>query len=281
MADMSPDDASRAKNFGQIGAIGGLSFIVAMVFGGVFSDPELSRHFNPSLPFWITALLSYANLIVMIYLFQETHEPSPHPGLNPLKGMNNLMTGLKSPELRIIYAINFLFMLSWVGTMQFFPSFLLQNFQFGLGPTTLTLMFVGVVWSITNLIINPLLAKRFFSGYTLLVCLFGLAFCLLFTLFFQKETLFFTFFFPAVCFASLCWTNGLATISLKAPSAIQGSILGINQSMNSIAAMVSPAIGGVIVGISKHGFFIFSGFVAAAAFLILLQSRAYRHHTYD
>jgi MFS transporter, DHA1 family, tetracycline resistance protein len=281
IADMSHDDTSRTRNFGQIGAIGGLSFIIAIAFGGILSDPNLSHHFNPSFPFWITALLSYVNLICMILLFHETHLPSRHPGLNPFRGIHNLIIGLQSKELRIIYVVNFLFMLTWVASMQFLPAFLLLNFKFQIGSVTLCLMAVGAIWSLTNWIINRQLAKWFFPGRTLLCCLFLMSCLLLFVLFSNRPAPFLSLFFPAVCCASLCWTNGLATISLKAPASIQGSILGINQSMSSIAAMISPIIGGVLIAVNKHAIYLFGGVISLFAFTLLLKCKAYDQHHHD
>jgi MFS transporter, DHA1 family, tetracycline resistance protein len=281
IADMSPDETSRTKNFGQIGAIGGLSFIVAIAFGGILSDPNISHHFNPSFPFWITALLSYVNLICMILLFHETHPPSPHPGLNPFRGIRNIIIGLQSKELRIIYAVNFLFMLTWVASMQFLPAFLFLDFKFQTGGVTLCLMAIGAIWSLTNLFINRQLAKWFFPGRTLLICLLLISLLLLVLLFSNTPIAFFSLFFPAVCCASLCWTNGVATISLKAPSSIQGSILGINQSMNSIAAMLSPLIGGILVSINKHAIYVFGGLVTLFAFSLLMRYKAYDQHHHD
>jgi MFS transporter, DHA1 family, tetracycline resistance protein len=281
IADMSHDDTSRTKNFGQIGAIGGLSFIIAIAFGGILSDPNLSRYFNPSFPFWMTAFLSYINLICMILLFHETHQPSRHPGLNPFKGIHNLIIGLQSKELRAIYAVNFLFMLAWVASMQFLPALLLLDFKFQIGNITLCLMAVGAIWSLTNLFINRQLAKWFFPGRTLLCCLLLISFLLLFLLFSNTPASFLSLFFPAVCCASLCWTNGVATISLKAPSPVQGSILGINQSMNSIAAMLSPIIGGALIAINKHAIHLFGGVITLLAFCLLLSYRAYDQHHHD
>lgn len=278
IADMSPDDASRTKNFGQIGAVGGLSFIIAIAFGGILSDPSISRHFNPSFPFWITALLSYINLACMILLFHETHPAQRHPGLNPLKGVHNLIEGIKNKELRTIYIVNFLFMLAWVGSMQFFPSLLLKHFDFQIGDITICLIVVGALWSLTNLFINRELAKKYFPGKTLLVSLFIISLLLLSLLFSHASLSFLILFFPAVCCASLCWTNGLATISLKAPEAIQGSILGINQSVSSIAAMLSPIIGGILAGINEHAVYLFAGLATLFAFSILITSKAYHHH---
>ncbi|MGC2594841.1 MAG: MFS transporter [Rhabdochlamydiaceae bacterium] len=278
IADMSPDDVSRAKNFGQIGAIGGLSFIIAIAFGGIFSDPQISRHFNPSFPFWITAFLSYINLICMILLFHETHPPSKRPGSNPFKGIHNIILGLQSKELRVIYAVNFLFMFSWVAAMQFFPTFLLLSYKFQTVDITLCLMAIGALWSMTNMFINRWLAKRFFPGRTLLCSLFLISILLLFTLFSSRPLLFLSLFFPTVCCASLCWTNGVATISLKAPASIQGSILGINQSMNSFAAMLSPILGGILIALNKHAIYLVGGVLTLFAFALLMSYRAYDEH---
>ena len=278
IADMSHDDISRTKNFGHIGAIGGLSFIVAIALGGIFSDPHISRHFNPSFPFWVTALLSYINLICMVLLFHETHLTSRHPGINPFKGMNNLILGFRSKELRMIYIVNFLFMFAWVISMQFLPSFLLLDFKFQILGITFCLMAIGAIWSLTNVFINRLLAKRFFSGRTLLCCLLLISLLLLFLLFVHTPAAFLCLFFLSTCCASLCWTNGVATVSLKAPASIQGSILGINQSINSVAAMLSPMMGGLLMAVNNHAIFLFGGLAALFAFGLLMSSKAYDEH---
>ena len=278
IADMSPDDASRTKNFGQIGAIGGLSFIVAIAVGGLFSDPDISRHFNPSFPFWVTALLSYINLICMILLFHETHPTSRHPGINPFKGIDNIIMGLRNKDLRIIYIVNFLFMFAWVISMQFLPSFLLLDFKFQILEITLCLMTTGVTWSLTNMFINRFLAKKVFPGRTLLYCLLLISLLLLFVLFTKNPAVFLCLFFLSSCCASLCWTNGVATVSLKAPASIQGSILGINQSINSAAAMLSPMVGGFLIALNRHAIFFFGGISALLAFFLLMSYKAYDEH---
>lgn len=280
IADMSPDDTTRTKNFSLISAVGGLSFIIAIAFGGILSNPGISKHFNPSFPFWITALLSYINLVCMLLLFHETHKGPRHPGINPLKGFNNLLQGVKSKELRTLYAVNFLFMIAWVGSMQFLPNLLLEQYKFHIGQITACLMGVGAGWSLSNMIVNRKLAKLYFPGQTLLACLLLLSLLLLFTLMTRGPASFLFLFFASACCASLCWTNGIATISLKAPLAIQGSILGINQSMTSIAAMISPIIGGLLAAISPHAVFAFGGIAALLAFYTLFSQKAYTHHSH-
>lgn len=279
IVDMSPDQTARARNFGHIAAIGGLSFIVAIAVGGILSDPSFGKYFNPSFPFWFTAGLAYINWICMILLFHETHETNKPLNLHPFKGMQNIFLAIKNKELSLIYAGNFFFMLSWVASMQFLPAFLIHHFSFSTFSMTLALIGVGALWSFSNFVVNRQLAKRFFPANTLNVCLFFLFLLLLGIIFVDRPVLFFMLFYPAVCFASLCWTNSLANISLKAPVGIQGSILGINQSMTSLAAMIAPPLGGLFAGGGKGWMYSFTALSCLAAFAILWRSQRHFKQT--
>jgi len=276
IVDMSPDESSRARNFGHIAAIGGLSFIFAIAMGGILSEPSFGRYFNPSFPFWITALLSYINFICMILLFHETHQTKKSLDLHPFKGIRHILIAISHKELSIIYLGNFFFMLSWVASMQFLPAFLLYHFSFSTLYITLVLIGVGGLWSLSNFVVNRQLAKRFFPANTLNVCLFFLSSLLLSSIFVDRPITFFILFYPAVCFASLCWTNSLANISLKAPENIQGSILGINQSMTSLAAMIAPPLGGLFAGAGKNWMYGFTSLCSLLAFALLWYSQ--RHY---
>ena len=281
VADMSPDNGSRAKNFGQIAAIGGLSFILAIAIGGALSDPAFSIHFNPSFPFWITAGLSLLNFFCVMTLFKETHLTRAKISFHPLRGLHNILLATRDKELRHIYVVNFFFMLAWVCTMQFFPTFLIRSFSYSLNEITLALMVVGLIWSASNLIFNRLLARSFFPGRTYLICLLLLSFFLLSAALVHTPFLFFLLFYPAVCLASLSWTNGLATVSIKAAPPVQGSILGINQSMNSLASMLGPAIGGLLAGMGHELTLYFGALSSLLSFGALWIYKSYRpppHH---
>lgn len=280
LAHISPDDTSRTRNFSLLNAVGGLSFIIAVAFGGIFSNPNISRHFNPSFPFWITALFSYINLICLHIFFHEPHKGPRHPGFNPFKGIHHLLQGIRSRELRALYTVNFLFMLAWIASMQFLPTLLLQQFQFDIGGTTCALMGASLIWSLASLFLNRRLAKTYFSGNILFASLPLLGCLFLVSGMSSGPTNFLLFFIISACFASLCWTNGIATISIKAPLAIQGSILGINQSFTSAAAMLSPIIGGFLAALNAHLIYVFGALCCLTAFLILKRSRAYEYHSH-
>lgn len=274
VADGSPDEESRTKNFGLLAAIGGLSFIIAIATGGILSDSQFSFHFNPSFPFWVTAILTFINLAFVIIFYKDTRPAQKDRGFNPFHGVLNLKSAVNLKNLRVIFLINFLFMFAWVGSMQFFPTFMIKHFHYQITLITIFLMLVGLIWSTTNLIINKALISRFHPGQTLMYSLLFLGVLLSGLVFAHGAPHFFSFFLPAVCMASLCWTNGLATISLKAPQELQGSILGINQSMTSAASMTSPVIGGLLAGISIHAVYVFSGIICLAACYLLYKNKS-------
>ncbi len=279
IVDMSPDEHSRTKNFGHIAAIGGLSFILAIALGGFLSDRTFSQYFNPSIPFWITALMAFLNFYCMIKLFHETHPSKNNLTVHPFKGFHNIKLALVNNELKLLYIGNFFFMLSWVASMQFLPTFLIKNFSFSTANITGAFILVGVLWSLTNFFVNRQLVKFFHPSSTLNACLLLLGLLLLGLIFAQHTLGFLLLFYPAVSLASLCWTNSLANISLKASNQIQGSILGINQSMNSLASMLAPPIGGLIAGTTQHGMYIFTGLSSLiACYILWTANRRFPHH---
>lgn len=75
ISDLNPDHTKRSKYFGYLTGIGGFGWLCAMFAGGVLANRKFDPHFFPSLPFMIAALMGVANLIALLYLFEETHHP--------------------------------------------------------------------------------------------------------------------------------------------------------------------------------------------------------------
>ena len=66
----------RAKDFGTVASVAGISFVVAIALGGILSNDSLSKVFNSSLPFWIITALSLVNIGIIWKAFEETHDSS-------------------------------------------------------------------------------------------------------------------------------------------------------------------------------------------------------------
>ncbi len=270
IADITKTKQQRAYNFGWIGVIAGLGFILAILTGGSLSNPNLVSGFRPEIPFFITGILSCINLAVMLRFFQESHKVKQRDKLDIWTGVKNIGCALQTKGVRIIYTVYFLFMICWVTSLQFLSAYLIDNFNASTNTITLTFVLIGITWSFANFVLNPILSKFLSSSKTLFFGLLVLsAFLFLTLIHHQPKALFLTHFFIASLAAALCWTNGLATLSIKASKFIQGSILGVNQSVVAVAFIIGPIIGGFLAGIDIHKLYTFTASCALLAALLL------------
>src|SRR6185295_4045435 len=80
IADVTPPK-DRAKRFALIGAAFGAGFVLGPYIGAKLSSPGISffgifhtpHWFNPATPFWFTAILSFINFGLILFLLPETH----------------------------------------------------------------------------------------------------------------------------------------------------------------------------------------------------------------
>ncbi|MCB1107584.1 MAG: MFS transporter, partial [Chlamydiia bacterium] len=200
ISDLFPNPKQRSQNFGAVSSVVGMSFVVAIVIGGVFSNKALDSFFSSSLPFWAMAIFSIINLGIIQYHFTETH-PSIDKGhkhyfSNQIKEILSLF---KTHHLNYLYALFFFFMLGWIISLQFLSSFLIEHFTGTKLSITLTFIGMGLSWCIGNLLINRILTKYIkiqkLLFYTLILS------CI--TLFIASEAKHFLFFIHLIIFGSL------------------------------------------------------------------------------
>jgi len=272
VADLCSEEKARSKHFGILAGMGGLGFIFSILFGGLLSDPLLSKHFTPSLPFWLTAVFSLINFFQIAFFFSESHIPSVKKKLKLFQGFEHLKVALRTKRLQPLYIIFFFFTIGWVGTMQFIPTFLFSIYPVNQFIVTKILFGIGLIWSLANFLVQRLLIRFFHFQKILLFCLISLSCLLALTLLPLPFPLFLILIFLGVFCAALSWTNTLTLLSLNASKNIQGSLLGVNQSIGSIASMLGPLLCGIIAGYSIHLVFLFTALAVLSAFFIKLFS---------
>lgn len=275
IADISYTDNERSKYFGWISAVGGVSFTLAILIGGIFSNPALGFFFSPGLPFFITAVLSILNWFVMYHFFQESHFTPSQNKLSLTKGFGHLSEIMQKKDIRFIYLVYFLFAICWVTSMQFLSTVILQNFKtVTINGISFAFIAISVIWAFVNFTINPFLCKYI---KPLMIWFFSLLFLgLALLLTFPPEHTFIgflSFFLGGAFFAALAWTNGLATISLHADPSMQGKVLGINQSVSAVASMIGPIIGGIVAGIKSELIPLLTGGCGLLAAAILFYAK--------
>lgn len=262
IADMAEQPGARARYFGWIGAVGGPSFIAAIVVGSLLVEA-------PALAFFLTALLAALNFWLMASFFKETHFSHFKEPFNLLGGLRNVGTALRFKKVRPIYLSFFFFTICWVTSMQLLPSYATLRFSAEMMHILIIFITVALCWFLTNSLLNPWLTKRLPPQLLFRAALVLLGIFLFLSLAMKPFYLFLPFFALSALFAALCWTNGLATISLLAPPSIQGSVLGINQSVSAVASILGPLIGGALITFSVGGLLVFTALCSfVAAFLL-------------
>jgi DHA1 family tetracycline resistance protein-like MFS transporter len=273
LVDMSHDHVERAKNISLLATISGISFIVSVAIGGIFSDPNLSHRFSPSLPFWILSFLFGVNLLFVIAFFKESHVVESNQKFHLLKGIHHIADVWQVAQLKTSYLVYFFFITSWTATMQFLPPFLTKYYL--LSPQQITDVYVGFgfFWSLANFIYSKFFTKLSTPKLTLS---FSLGLLSIFTLVFMflsqlSLTSFIIHLYLCVMVAAISWANCLTNVSFQADLTSQGKILGVNQSFSALAGIIGPIFAGIISGDHPKFIFLFASISCFLSFCILLK----------
>jgi MFS transporter, DHA1 family, tetracycline resistance protein len=272
IADLNPNEKKRAKTFGWIAALGGISWVIGILMGGEAADPLYLKFLSIASPFWITAILSLFSFIVMVLFFTETKPSNLVLKINILKAIDHVMETIRTKELRKLYLILFFWMLGWALSIQWFSAYSAERFHASIPSIMISLVILGILWSLGGTVTNGLLLKKL-SLKNLVI--FGLAATSVGLIIAGISPLFIgfaIFYLIASHFGALSWSNTLNLVSISAPSNVQGKTMGFGQSMLSLGQLLAPLIGGVTADTSLHLIYILAGVFVAAALILLLTS---------
>jgi MFS transporter, DHA1 family, tetracycline resistance protein len=164
IADITPAER-RAAVFGKIGAAFGAGFIVGPAIGGLLGG------FDPRLPFWVAAALSFANTLYGLLILPESLPPerrSPFrwKSANPLGALDLLRS---DPKLARLSLVNFIAQLAHVVLPSTFVLYATYRYGWDTKTVGLTLALVGIcAMAVQGAGIGPIV-KRFGERRTLLI----------------------------------------------------------------------------------------------------------------
>lgn len=246
VTDLSETGHQKARRFGSLSLIAGLSFILGAFFGGKLADPTLDQTFSPNFPLWLAAFLTFCNFLFVAFGFRETAHGVNGKKFDFLECFHNLKGALKGTEkIKRIYTIYFLFLFAWTMLFQFSPVLVVREFNFTSSNIGDLALFMGICWAIGSGYLSKMLQRHFPPLRILEVTLLTFS-CLSFLLIFPTHiyTVLATL---ALCvmIGGLAWPLCTAVISDAAPSTSQGKILGMSQAVQSLAMTLAPAFGGI------------------------------------
>lgn len=246
VADVTTKE-NRAMGMGMIGAAFGVGFIFGPAIGGILS------HWGIQVPFLFAAGLCFANALLLYFKLPET-VTAQHPARNRAargRGFTQLFDSLKQPRLAFVLTIYFLFVVSFSIMTTSFSLYTMFRFGYDARHTGYLFAYVGIIAVIIQGGLIGRLVKRF--GELPLVIVGALCFAIsLFAV---------PFVGPAagglgallVGGGVFSMGNSLATPALtslaskSAEAEEQGTILGVTQSVASLARAIGPFLAAILI----------------------------------
>lgn len=254
IADITTKE-ERAKGMGLLGAAFGLGFIFGPAIGGILSQ------WGVAVPFLFAAGLCFANATLLYFTLPET-VTADHPARTLAaggRGLSQLIESLRQPRLGFVLIIYFMFIVAFSIMTTTFSLYTMFRFGYDAKHNGYLFAYVGIIAVIIQGGLIGRLVKRF--GELPLVIVGAL--------FFAGSLFAVPFVGPQVggLLALLIGGgifsagNSLATPSLTSLASKsvgrgeQGSVLGVTQSVASLARAVGPTLAAFLIhsGVAYRG----------------------------
>ena len=244
IADVTTEE-NRAKGMGLIGAAFGLGFIFGPAIGGILS------RWGVHVPFMFAGALSLANATLLYFVLPETVTPDHPARASAATGRwSQLVRALRQARLAYVLAVYFLLVTAFSVMTSSFGLFTLFRFGFDAHDTGWIFAFVGVVGAVVQGGLISRLVKAFGEPPLVIVGALLFAASLAAIPFTGPHTG-----MPALLALGALFAlgNGLATPSLtslaskSAGAGEQGGVIGVTQSVASLARVVGPLLSGALI----------------------------------
>jgi multidrug resistance protein len=252
ISDVTTEE-NRAKGMGLVGAAFGLGFIFGPAIGGILSQ------YGFPVPIYFASLLSIIASTMAYFLLPESFTPGEIKDSDKHKfNLNNLKKALGNPAIGILFIIFFLITLSFANLETVFALFTERKFGYDATINGYIFALVGVISALTQGVLIGPLVKKYGEKKLITVSIFllGTGFIL-----FPLTNSVYTF-LPVVALISFSIgvhnPSVITLISKNTPPEKQGGILGLNQSLGSLARVLGPLWGGFFFDQVSIGFPFFS-----------------------
>ncbi len=245
IADITPPK-QRAARFGLVGAAYGIGFIIGPIIGSVLSNPKILPWFNPSTPFWTTAILSSIAALLIQFLMPETYKTKPDFPISWFSSISHIVKAYGMKNLRGIFFTTFFFHAGLTLFATFFTVFLLDSFNLNQTAIGYYIAYAGIWMILTQGVLLRFLSKKFDEVSLLRIFLILGAFSIFGYYFPDKIT---GLLVVGACFAL---TNGISMavlpsiVSRRVNEKSQGEILGISASIQALAQVGPPIFAGFL-----------------------------------
>ncbi|HTX56128.1 MAG TPA: MFS transporter, partial [Candidatus Acidoferrales bacterium] len=262
VADVTTND-QREFAYSIYGAVFGLAFVIGPAASGALLREGIA------LPFFLAAALEACNVVFTVLVL-----PQRAPSRRRKTSVHDALKAAAEPGVRRVLLRQFLFIFAVVVFLANFGLFVEKMLQISVAQAAYMLAAAGAVGGIALLLIVTPLAGRVGDVATSQIGLMlGATSYLLFTVA-RERWLFATALVIWAVGAAMAEPSLTTILTKRAKKSERGAIMGLSDSVNSIAMIVGPAAGAAIVGASAP----LLGVLPALASLVALSLRGGASH---
>ncbi|PKQ44536.1 MFS transporter [Confluentibacter flavum] len=273
IADIS-SEKEKIKNFGLVGSAFGLGFIIGPGLGGVLADKSVVSWFNYATPFWFTAILTLINIILIRFFFPETLKVRTNKKISILQGVNNLKKIAFLSNLKNVFAIVFLVTLGFTFFTQFYSVHLFRKYGYSVKDIGTLFLWTGIFLVIAQSFIVRIISKMYLPKQVLKWSLLFLSLFLVLLIFCDETWKIYLMNALIALAFGISSPNLTGLVSNNAEPNQQGEVLGLNQSITSLAQVLPPLIGGLLLGLDSVYPILTGGLVCFVAVILFWLRRA-------
>ena len=264
ISDISTPE-EKVRNFGILGALFGICFIVGPYIGGKLSDSSFYSGFNYSTPFVVAGVLSLVNLVSVGLFFKETLSQKIERTVSLTSGIRNLKKAFTDEKFKTVFEVIFLLTLGFAFFTTFFQPYLISKFQFKESQIGELFAYTGFWIAFTQGFLLKYISKYLDPKKSIYYGSIGLGISLL-CLLVPGDVSAIYFLTPFIAISNgILSPNYQSIISKLADQNSQGEIFGINQSITSLGIALAPILASLLVNFDDRMPILFGGLITLFA----------------
>lgn len=236
LADISPPE-KRAANFGLIGATFGIGFVLGPALGGVLAEIDVS------LPFWVAAILSAANVVFGLFVLPESLPPEKRRPLTQIdvNPFGAIIDALRLPALSLPLIALFVFEFANMVYPTLWAFWGREAFGWSTAVIGGSLAAYGIGVAITQAVVMPRLL-RWIGDYRVLVVSLVAGIIAAFGFGLIGAAWMVAIVLPIACLSDMAAPTMTAIMSNATDETRQGLLQGVIASLASLAAVLAPLV---------------------------------------
>lgn len=246
LTDMSTQK-NKSRRFYFFNSALSFGFTLGPFFGGILADSSIISWFSCSTPFIIAGVLSFINLLMILWKFPETRK-------NLVKNKfyyKDILVGTKKSflikKLKWLFIGGFALSFGWAFFNEFIPVLLRERFGFTLFMIGKYYAFTGG-WYALGALIAGLFINRFSLENVAIVSSIITAICMLSFVVVTDATYIWWIIPWMLCCLSFIFPAVVTMVSNRTSAKSQGEVLGVYHSLVAAAMGLSPLLGGFAIG---------------------------------